>query len=130
MNSLIKKHNRIKNKKGFTLIELIVVIAILGILASVLVPQLSGFTEKARMAQVLTDAAAIATVADALYIENGTIPTQNEVKNMAGVNGDLTINTSTTAAIGTNRYVLFTYKIEDMGSVSRQQLADGSIVVK
>ena len=36
------------NKKGFTLIELIVVIAILGILAAIAIPRFSGFTDKAK----------------------------------------------------------------------------------
>ncbi|MFT9494813.1 competence type IV pilus major pilin ComGC [Anaerosolibacter sp.] len=38
----------LKSKKGFTLIELIVVIAILGILATVAVPRLNGFQATAR----------------------------------------------------------------------------------
>ncbi|OGO77572.1 MAG: hypothetical protein A2Y23_15775 [Clostridiales bacterium GWB2_37_7] len=47
MNKMYKMMN---NRKGFTLIELIVVIAILGILATIAVPRLTGFTEKANIA--------------------------------------------------------------------------------
>lgn len=39
---------QMKNKKGFTLIELIVVIAILGILAAIAIPRFAGFTDKAK----------------------------------------------------------------------------------
>lgn len=45
---------KINNRKGFTLIELIVVIAILGILAAIAVPRLTSQTAKAR--EVATEA--------------------------------------------------------------------------
>ena len=43
---------KLKDKKGFTLVELIVVLVILAILAALLVPALTGYIDKARKAMV------------------------------------------------------------------------------
>lgn len=42
-----------KKKKGFTLIELVVVMCIIGILASTLIPQISGYITEAKKLKVL-----------------------------------------------------------------------------
>lgn len=47
----MKKGLSKKNKKGFTLIELVVVIAILGILAAILIPVIGGFIKRANEAR-------------------------------------------------------------------------------
>ncbi len=54
-----------RNKKGFTLIEMLVVIAIIAILVSILIPVVSASTEKARAA---TDAANLRTAKASLSI--------------------------------------------------------------
>ena len=54
-----------KNKKGFTLIELIVVVAILGILAAVAIPSFIGISDKAKESVTLADATSIATAINA-----------------------------------------------------------------
>ena len=53
------------NNKGFTLVELIVVLVILAILAAILVPALLGYIDKARTAQYEEEAHSILTASQA-----------------------------------------------------------------
>ena len=50
---MLSKIRALKEKKGFTLVELIVVLVILAILAALLIPALTGYIDKARKESIV-----------------------------------------------------------------------------
>lgn len=65
---------RKNNKKGFTLVELIVVLVILAILAALLIPALTGYIDKAKEKQIIAKTRQIVMAAQTLVDEEyGTL---------------------------------------------------------
>ena len=60
---------KLKDKKGFTLVELIVVLVILAILAALLVPALTGYIDKARNKQIIAETRSAVMAAQSLVDE-------------------------------------------------------------
>lgn len=67
-------HNPNFSQQGFTLIELMVVIVILGILAGVIVPRIMDNPDKARVAKAKHDITALESALDLYRLDNYTYP--------------------------------------------------------
>lgn len=72
MNQLIEKREQ---DKGFTLVELLIVIVILGILATVTVFAVQGITDKAEENTCANDKASLQTAVESYFTLNGSYPT-------------------------------------------------------
>ena len=64
-----------KIQKGFTLIELMIVVAIIGILAAVALPAYQDYTVRAKMSEPLARGAEAKTAVTEYYASTGTMPT-------------------------------------------------------
>ena len=69
---MIKFFQKLKAKKGFTLVELIVVIAIIGVLAAILVPTMLGYVTSSRVTSADTTAAKIEDSIDTFLTQADT----------------------------------------------------------
>src|SRR5260370_33791429 len=66
------------NQDGFTLIEIMVVILILGLLATIVVQSLRGAADKAKRTKAQADLAEIKTALDRYYLDNGYYPSTDQ----------------------------------------------------
>jgi general secretion pathway protein G len=64
--------------RGFTLIELMVVLVIMGILAALIVPNIIGRTDEARVTAAKTDIGTIMQALKLYKLDNGIYPTQQQ----------------------------------------------------
>ena len=83
-------------QKGFTLIELMIVVAIIGILAAVAIPAYSDYTKKAKATELVQGTSALKA---AVEICMGDFPNSYDTECLAGSNG-IPVNLPDTAATG------------------------------
>lgn len=112
---LKKLWNKKNDKKGFTLVELIVVLIILAILAALLIPALTGYIDKAKNKQIVAQTRQAVMAAQTLADEDygvGVTPAWNSgrvtadaIKDLAEVNGTISgVTFSTKHAVATLTY--------------------------
>jgi general secretion pathway protein G len=66
------------DQDGFTLIEIMVVIAIIGLLALMIVPRFKGVTNQAKNTKAQADISALQQQLDRYYLDNGFYPTTDQ----------------------------------------------------
>jgi prepilin-type N-terminal cleavage/methylation domain-containing protein len=74
----------IKNKQqGFTIVELLIVIVVIGILAALVITTFTGIQQKARDTERQTDIKALQGQVEAYYAQKGNYPTRTNVNDSA-----------------------------------------------
>lgn len=119
---------KLKDKKGFTLVELIVVLVILAILAALLVPALTGYIDKANKSKIVSECRQIVVAAQTEVSEaygKGTLKYDEtasmvaNIKKLAEAKSDWTANiTVLKTTDATNNVVA--------GTVIKVQFSDGT----
>ena len=77
----------LKDKKGFTIVELLIVIVVIGILATFVIIAYGGIQEKARNVKRQNDINALQTALEGYHQANGHYPNRTDMNNPSFVSG-------------------------------------------
>ena len=106
---MLKLKNIIKKEGGFTLLELLIVIVIIGILALLIIPNITSAPKKARDTQRKTDLRAMQKALEEYFVSNNVYPsTATYTTDLTGGNPPIIKTIPTDPKAGGSPYV-YTY---------------------
>ena len=106
------------NQKGFATLEVILMVVVIGILATIAVPRFTDITAKAKIAKIQADMSTIDSALSIYYMENGKYPDEtaisalsnyiNDSDNLKPPTGEFKVGTETLTIASGDNYTIGT----------------------